>query len=1343
MSTLLAIGLANAACAAVLAIPALLASRYGRRPALAHALWLLVLVKLITPPLVRPSLPWLPVEQEPAAMAPREQPSRAPAAVAEAQPAEPLPAVVLGLAAGELALRDRQEVAPKDVSPPPPAPSQPARERPAQAAGAALPPLAEASAPAVEREAVAPVADAAESPVGAHDLVFFLTAVWLLGGAACLARTLFYTARFQHLLRHARVAPEHLQQQARDLARRMGLGRCPEVWLLPGALPPLVWSAGRARILFPAGLLERLDRDERASLIAHELGHVVRLDHWVRWLELVVLALYWWYPLAWYARRQMQEREEECCDAHAAAACDARTYAGAILTTLDFLAELRPALPAVVSPLAGVASIRQRLTLIMTGGTPRRLSGPARLGVLALFVGVLPLPVLTPALAEKKARSTEAEKPAAAPPAAPADEAPEPTEYDGSGINLVGASDEVFSVDVSPDGRFLAAGSGNVSRPGEVEIYDVRSRKLVAKAPEMRGVASVRFAPDSKRLSWSGWDGIARLADLTLRKPAFSVRLQGNHRVALSRDGKWLAAAGENRGLRLLRASDGKLTHLFRAELPHFYCIEFSHDSRFLAAGGSRYQGRTASHFALVFDVLEHKQVAKLEGHTGSILNVAFGPRDEVLATSGADNVVRLWDAKSWKLRAQLNGHTGAVKGLAFSPDGKTLATGSVDKTIRLWNVITGEALGQLEGHPGAVREIAFSGDGKLLVSGGAQHSLRLWDVEGMKELATLREAPDPAEDGGNAPLVMALAPSGKWLATGGENGEVVLRDPATGEVVRKVKCSDDAVTTLAFSPDGKTLAASGPDGLVKLLDPATGKELKSLKGEDPSWIYSLAFAPDGKAIAAGSYDKTVHVWPLAGGAARKLTGHKANVRAVAFSPDGSLLASGSSDRTVRLWDLKTFTSKQVLKGHEGSVRGVRFAPDGRTLASVGEDGFLFLWDPDTGKERLKVKAHDGETLSLAWSPAGRSIVTGGGNGRLRFWDPVTGKMRSERYAHAEGVTDVAFGPGARQLFSLGAGRWLTRWQSVVSPVRTFEGHTGPVNTVSLSRDGKRLLSCGSWPEGDKTLRLWDVATGKELRTFTAPGNPQFQSNAFSPDGKHAFAGGEDGRIWEWDLDTGKLLREIKGHKGAVACLTFSPDGKKLATASHDNTVRLWDVATGETERVFTGHTSWARRVAFLPDGKRLLSGGRDKMLRLWDIASGDLLRSINHRDAWVESIVPTRDGKQVLTCGGDDVLLWDLEKGEVLRTFVGHAFGVTCVILTRDERQALSCSYDGSVRLWDVASGAEVQRFTSHRSFVWSVALTPDGRHFLSGGGGTSQGNGTFAPGTDFAVRLWQMPGR
>src|SRR5262249_54232637 len=163
---------------------------------------------------------------------------------------------------------------------------------------------------------------------------------------------------FQRLLRRAPPAPAAVQGQARCLAQRLGLAWCPEVRLLPGSLAPMLWAMGGSpRLYVPAKLWDRLDDDQRDTLLAHELAHFRRGDHWVRWLELVVTGLFWWYPVVWWARCALREAEEQCCDAWVVWALPGagRAYATALVETVDFLSVSRSVLPAAASGIGHVS----------------------------------------------------------------------------------------------------------------------------------------------------------------------------------------------------------------------------------------------------------------------------------------------------------------------------------------------------------------------------------------------------------------------------------------------------------------------------------------------------------------------------------------------------------------------------------------------------------------------------------------------------------------------------------------------------------------------------------------------------------------------------------------------------------------------------------------------------------------------------------------------------------------------------------------------------------------------------------------------------------------------------
>jgi hypothetical protein len=229
--------------------------------------------------------------------------------------------------------------------------------------------------------------------------------------------------RFRRLLRHACRAPADLQAMVERLAGELGLRQAPAAWLVPGRLAPMLWAGLRApRLLLPADLLGRVPAGQLDTLLTHELAHLRRGDHWVRLLEFVVRGLYWWHPVVWYACRELREAEEQCCDAWVVTTLpgSGRTYATALVETLDFLSDRRPPAPLLASGIGHVSDLKRRLRMIMGETTPRALTWAGCLTVLALGGFLLPVlptwaqerlaappPALTPAVNEEKPKEKD------------------------------------------------------------------------------------------------------------------------------------------------------------------------------------------------------------------------------------------------------------------------------------------------------------------------------------------------------------------------------------------------------------------------------------------------------------------------------------------------------------------------------------------------------------------------------------------------------------------------------------------------------------------------------------------------------------------------------------------------------------------------------------------------------------------------------------------------------------------------------------------------------------------------------------------------------------------------
>ena len=225
--------------------------------------------------------------------------------------------------------------------------------------------------------------------------------LWLLGSASVLGWTLVRTLRFHRsLLGASEPAPPEVRRLAREIARRLGLRATPAVYATRAQLSPMVWWAGgKVRVLIPSTLLAEMNESDLRCILAHELAHIRRRDHVVRWLEWLACAAFWWNPVAWWARRRLRASEELCCDALAVAAIAAepRTYAGALLRVIDFISK---------SPLPGpltfastidrcgrASRLERRFRVIMTNRTstptPRWLRVALRCGAVCLLAGGL------------------------------------------------------------------------------------------------------------------------------------------------------------------------------------------------------------------------------------------------------------------------------------------------------------------------------------------------------------------------------------------------------------------------------------------------------------------------------------------------------------------------------------------------------------------------------------------------------------------------------------------------------------------------------------------------------------------------------------------------------------------------------------------------------------------------------------------------------------------------------------------------------------------------------------------------------------------------------------------
>ncbi|EDQ99574.1 WD-40 repeat-containing protein [Laccaria bicolor S238N-H82] len=215
----------------------------------------------------------------------------------------------------------------------------------------------------------------------------------------------------------------------------------------------------------------------------------------------------------------------------------------------------------------------------------------------------------------------------------------------------------------------------------------------------------------------------------------------------------------------------------------------------------------------------------------------------------------------------------------------------------------------------------------------------------------------------------------------------------------------------------------------------------------------------------------------------------------------------------------------------------------------------------------------------------------------------------------------------------------------------------------------------------------------------------------FSQDGSRVVSGLYDDTVRIWNVMTGEVEAELKGHTDWVNSVAFSQDGSRVVSGSDDKMVRIWNVMTGEVEAELKGHTDWVNSVTFSQDGSRVVSGSDDKMVRIWNVMTGEVEAELKGHTDCVNSVTFSQDGSRVVSGSKDKMVrIWNVMTGEVEAELKGHTGGVKSVAFSQDGSRVVSGSEDKTVRIWNVTTGEVEAELKGHTYSVNSVAFSQDG---------------------------------
>jgi WD40 repeat protein len=934
---------------------------------------------------------------------------------------------------------------------------------------------------------------------------------------------------------------------------------------------------------------------------------------------------------------------------------------------------------------------------------------------------------------------------------------------------LEGHANGVTSLAFSPDGRYLLSVVGI-----DLCLWDVPARQLVQRFEGHQSpIHKVVFSADGRyALTGSGTgrfvDGKFKPMDCTLRlwdvgqrklvkrfdgheAPVMAVAFSPDGRRCLSGGGTVISQDGKpvpvDCSVRLWQVSNGKLLRSFEGMAWPVKDVAFGPDERVCASN-------------LLTTII-------WEGQTGKRVSTATFPSPMAqsrftaagrrLVAFCGDYRVRLWALDTWKEEGPAIQHQNKSMPLclALSPDGRRALAGFGHQEMRDGNWVACDCYAQLldldgrrevarlEGHTGLIMSAAVSSRG-YAATGSLDRTIRLWDV---------RKYVHPAPD--RPPEVVGKPPEPKKAPVPDEakqaeaeklikdlfKEEYAKRKPAerlalAAQLLDKAKESeDDPIARFVLLREARDLAAQGGDAAAVLtaIDElargyavdAFGMKVTALavtarNANTPAANKVLAesyLVLSNEAVATDDFDAALHLVALADAAAHKTT-HVALVTQVQ-----------TRDKEVKEIQKESRTAKEAMAtlekkpedpeanqtaGHYLCLRKGEWDKGLPLLARGGDAGLQAAAKKDLVKPQ---EAAAQVEVGDSWWDLGESrkdstrkaLLARAGHWYREALPELTGLRLAKVEGRLKSIAEQGPAPHPTE-----ADGELCR----------LSGHTDRVTSVSISRDGRRVLS-GS---ADGTVRLWDVETGKELARM--PGvSGAVTSVALSSDGRLALASGSSG-LWLWDAKDARQITHVPGRR--YEGIVISADSQHVLTYSLPIEIISW--TRGEGEGFGRSHSEsnsrWGQLgcAAVSPDGSLILLAVADGTVRLLHWATHKEVGRLRNTGL-VLSLAQSTDGRKIATGGVDKMIrLWDAITGQELRIFKGHRNRVTHVAFSDNGRLLLSGSDDKTVRLWDVRTGRELQSFALHTGKVTSVAISADGRRAVSGS-------------DDKSVRVWALP--
>lgn len=897
--------------------------------------------------------------------------------------------------------------------------------------------------------------------------------------------------------------------------------------------------------------------------------------------------------------------------------------------------------------------------------------------------------------------------------------------------DLPGVGGAVTATAFAPNGAVAAVGSAN----GKVYLWTAADGKPLAAVPaHLGGVTGVAVNAAGTGFVSVGADGVLRAWTLPIIASKAVPQPDRVLGASLSPDGKRLVTAGADKIVRTLAFPAGTPERQFVGHTGPVSAAAITPDNTTLISTG-------ADETIRLWNAANGTQTAAFGGHVGPIHTLAVAPNGQFVVTGGDGGLAKVWALPAVPPKAFA--HPDAVTGFALSPDGNRVLTASADKQARVWNLaapaaertynLSGQAVtavafsadnasvalaaadktlsirsGDKEvkkiSLPAEARALAFTPNGTAIVAGLADHSIRVFNIADGKELKTIPGHAGPVG-------FVTFAPKGDTLISAA--ADKTVRFWTVADWSAKGKLDLPAVpTAVAVSKDGTKLAA-GAEKAVALFTLTDTKPVGTIAL--PAEVKGVALSADGSKVAVAGVDGKVRVYgpdlkP------QETFLHDGPAAGVAFHPDGKRLLSVSADKTLRLW-----TPALIAQAvHGGPVRQVLVTAAADRIITVGDDSQVRILDAKTGQES-KAFAAAGPLVGAALTADAAKLITAGAKS-VQVWTLADGKA----------VVTIPL-PGPAQAVAVsptGTRIAVALAEGTANRLRVFDGLSGrelqslsdpagPIRSLAVLADNRTVVAAGD----DKAISLHD-ATATTAIPVHAGGAVGV---ALHPTAAQALTAGADRTVKLWDTATWKELKTVATLPEPIAALAVSRDFTAFAVAS-GKVAKAWQLADGK-ELVAIPHAAAVTAVGFNADKTRLITGSADSLARVWDVKTGHLLQTFAHAGP-ITGVASHPSQPLVVTTSADKTAL--VHPSALTRLVAVSPKPLRAVTVTANGSHVLTAGDDGAVKAFNAANGNEERKFEGATGPVYAVAVSKNVQVFAAVGSDKIVRLYTFADGKE-----------